>query len=209
MAVPIMSLYRLSLVLEKDFGSAGTFPTSVQVALWHSHSRRRLRNRNHASLSEGIPRSIPLRPASSGGDYTCRKVGCRSVACIATALNVSHQVNISRYANDFQNCEMCMFKHIVGISVHYAVTAAGFQSYDMVTRLSPSKIDGFSELPNFADVCRRLPTIAEFFSDSPDKDMTCTSRFPNFQTLCSAYAVYVCLCLSRRIEINVGTKRMP
>ena len=56
-----------------------------------------------------------------------------------------------------------MFKHIMGISVHFAATAAGFQSYDMVTRLSPSKIDDFSKLPNIADVCLRLPTAVNFF----------------------------------------------
>lgn len=56
-----------------------------------------------------------------------------------------------------------MFKHIMGISVHFAVTAAGFQSYEIVTRLSPSKIDAFSKLPNIAGVCRRLPTVMNFF----------------------------------------------
>ena len=52
---------------------------------------------------------------------------------------------------DFENYEMVISSHIVGISVHLAATAAGFQSADMVTLLFPSKIDGFSELPTIAD----------------------------------------------------------
>lgn len=62
---------------------------------------------------------------------------------------------------DFENYEMVISSHIMGISVHYAATAAGFQYYDMVTSLSTSKIDGFSELPKIADHLPKIADLAE------------------------------------------------
>lgn len=85
------------------------------------------------------------------GDYTCRKVRICTGASLPSVLIVSHQENESRCAMDFENYDMVISSHIVGISVHFVDSTAGFQSYDMVTRLSPLKIDGFSELPTIAD----------------------------------------------------------